>query len=346
LEEAMKRSWLVQLVPITITRIHAGDKDLIGKLYVGLASTDNPAIYYTVLCHDVGALFDASTFSAELEKHPELESRYAADNDASICAIWEAGQTDPAEPQSVQSQIPTLILNGSTYDSATPPAYAELAASTLSHSFLYEFQKYTHSVSFEGCPKAMIADFLNNPSDAPDSSCMAQMKGISFITDVYPNKGALNIFSRVQDPYSPFSLVIGLLGLIFFSAIVLLPVVSFIAHGQSTNIQLLPGFARFTLWIVSALNLVFMFGAWILSKKALAENYGWVTLVGFSPSSSQYLFLLPWLASLLTLVLLVFLLLAWKNHWWNRLELVLFNLGTLAALSLTGILIYLKILSI
>jgi len=89
-----------------------------------------------------------------------------------------------------------------------------------------------------------------------------------------------------------------------------------------------------------------MIGAWILSKKSLAENYGWATLVGFSPSSSRYLFLLPWLTSLLSVVLLVFSILAWKNHWWKRLELIFFSLGTLAALSLTSILIYLKVLSI
>jgi hypothetical protein len=49
---------------------------------------------------------------------------------------------------------------------------------------------------------------------------------------------------------------------------------------------------------------------------------------------------------LLAVALLVFAVFAWKNRWWKRLELVLFSLGTLAALSLTGILIYMKVLSI
>jgi len=344
-KEAMKRSWLAQIMPLTIIQIYAGDHDILEKLYPGLSATENPAVYNTVLCHDVDALYDPDNFSANLEKHPELKSLYAVYMDASICPIWGAGHADPAEKLPVQSEIPTLILNGSDFDSATPPAYAKLAASTLSHSYLYVFQDSTHSVSFGECPRAMMADFFDNPSNAPDSSCMMQMKGISFISDVYPNKGALNIFLRVQDPYSPASLAIGLIGLVFLSDIILLPVMYFRSRRKAANFQVLPNSARLTLWIVSALNLAFMTGVWVLSKKALAENYGWVTLVGFSPSSSRTLFLLPWLASLLTVVLLVFSILAWKNHWWRRFELVCFSLGTLGAISLTGILFYLKVLS-
>jgi hypothetical protein len=139
----------------------------------------------------------------------------------------------------------------------------------------------------------MMAAFIDDPSHAPDSSCMAQMAGLPFITDVYPNKGALTIFGTVQAPTSPFSLAVGFCGLIFLLAVLVIPVAQFRSRRDATDAQTQPRLAIWTLWLASTLNLIFMIGAWILSKKALAKNYGWETLVGFSPSSSRYLFLLP-----------------------------------------------------
>jgi hypothetical protein len=183
----------------------------------------------------------------------------------------------------------------------------------------------------------MIANFLDNPSGAPDSSCMAQMKGITFITNIFPNKGALNIFIRVQNPKSPFSLAI---------IIVSLPFVFFRARRKGTAVKLLLNLARLTLWIASIFNAVFIIGACILAKQALAQNYGWATLVGFSPASSRYLFWLPWVALFLTLSLLVSLFFGWKNSWWKRVERLVFSSGTVAAVCLSGIFIYLKVLTI
>jgi pimeloyl-ACP methyl ester carboxylesterase len=346
LEEIMKRGYLLRLAPLVISRIQAGDRDLVEKLYAGLVSTENPAYYNTVICHDTGALFDADAFQAEVAKHPELKSLYATYSDSFICPVWNAGQTDPSETAPVRSDIPTLLLNGGEFDSATPPSYAQLAASTLSNGHLFIFPQYTHSVGYEECPMSMMTEFIDDPSHAPDLTCMAQMAGLPFITDVVPNKGALNLFLRVQAPTSPFSLAIGFAGLIFLLTIVIVPVAHVRSRRQTDSTQTLPGIASWTLWLTALLDLAFLVGAWILSKRALAINYGWETLVGFSPSASRYFFLLPWITSLLGFVLFVFAVLAWKNRWWKRSGLILFSLGTLAALTLSGILIYMKVISL
>lgn len=344
LQEIMKRGYLLRMAPLIITRIHAGDRSLIENLYQGLVPTENPAYYNTVICHDTGSSFDQDSFAQELEKYPELKPRYATYPDAFICPTWEAGQAGANETAPVESTIPTLILTGGDFDSVTPPAYAELAAQTLSESHLFVFPKYTHAVSFEECPKSMVAAFLADPSRAPDSSCIEDMDGLPFITDVYPNKGALATFIIVQMPTSPLSLGIGAIGLIFLLGFILIPVAYFRQEGRHTQIQ--PRLAHLTLWLASTLYLIFMAGAWMLSKRALADNFGWVTLVGFSPSSSRYLFILPWLASVLAVTLLILAVVAWKNRWWKQGELVLFTLGALAVSGLTGLLIYLKVLSI
>jgi hypothetical protein len=95
---------------------------------------------------------------------------------------------------------------------------------------------------------------------------------------------------------------------------------------------------------VALLNVNFAAGVWLLSKRALAENYGWVTLFGFRPAASGSLFLLPWLACGLTLLLPVFVVRVWHRGWWGLPERVFFSLGTLAAIGSIAFLVYAKVL--
>jgi hypothetical protein len=319
--------YLIQIAPITITQIHAGDNSSLAKLYSNLDPGMNWAFYNTVICHDGSALFNLEQFHAELEKYPGLKSHFTDDEQDAICQLWGAGQADPTESQPVHSDIPTLLLTGGNYDPAAPPAYAKLAASTLTHHFLFEFPAYSHVVSNNECPQAMTADFLNDPSSAPDSGCMAQIKGTPFVTDVYLNSGVSNIFFTVQNPESWLSILIGIIGILFVSAVIVLPVAYFRSHHKASQSQPLSNAARWFLWMVALLNTAFGIGVWLLAKKALAENYGWVTLFGFSPKLSGYLFILPWLAAILTIGLLVFTFLAWKNRWWRLCWLLAASIG-------------------
>jgi pimeloyl-ACP methyl ester carboxylesterase len=345
ISRALMFPYLSQIVPITITQVHTGDYSSLEKLYSSLdPGMYNFAFNNTVRCHDIGGLFNAEQFHAELEKYPALKPYFAGDEQAAICQLWGAGQADPPEYQPVQSDIPTLLLNGGDFDSATPPYYAKLAASTLTHGYLFEFPVYGHVVSYEECPMAMMNDFLNDPSSAPDSSCMTKIKGLPFVTDVYLNSGALDIFGAVQNPKSWLSVVIGIMGLLFLSAIIGLPFAAFRSRHKAPESQPHSNLARLILWIVGLLNMAFGIGAWLLSKQALAENYGWVTLFGFSPASSGYLFIIPWLTAILGIVLLAFAFPAWKNRWWGRFERIFYSLGTLAVLGFSGILIYWKVL--
>ena len=334
----MMQPYLVQIMPITIAQLHSGDKIIIERLYGDLASGDNQAVYHTVLCHDVGTLFDPEQFHADLEGHPTLKSFYTGDEQAAICRIWGAGQADRAESQPVQSNIPTLLLTGGAYDFASS-VNSKLAATTLSHHFLYEYPAYGHYVTLNECPQAMMSGFSNDPSSAPDSSCMAQIMGLGFVTDVYHNSAALDIFLAAQLALPTWLLVlIGVTGLLFLSAVVYLPVAYLRSRRQGAHAPLFNA-AWLALWLVAFLNIAFGSGAWRLAKKSLAENYGWVTLFGLSPASSRYLFILPWLTAILTLGLLAFAFLAWKERWWKLPERVYFTTVTLAAAGFTALLI-------
>ena len=76
----------------------------------------------------------------------------------------------------VSSNIPTLILVGQ-YDVATPPRWATLTAATLPNSTVVLVPGAGHSLlSSVECTIAITDDFLANPNQAPDTSCLADIE--------------------------------------------------------------------------------------------------------------------------------------------------------------------------
>jgi hypothetical protein len=72
----------------------------------------------------------------------------------------------------VISDVPTLLISGQ-FDPITPPENAEMVAAHLSHSYVYAFPRVGHSVFGNHlCPMTMVLDFVNDPSQAPDSRCI------------------------------------------------------------------------------------------------------------------------------------------------------------------------------
>jgi pimeloyl-ACP methyl ester carboxylesterase len=78
--------------------------------------------------------------------------------------------------------IPTLLFNG-TYDPVTPQPYGEAVAKNLKTAYVYSFPGVGHGALFVPkdmpagtCSTQIAADFLANPQQAPDSSCLSQIK--------------------------------------------------------------------------------------------------------------------------------------------------------------------------
>lgn len=93
----------------------------------------------------------------------------------SVCEIWVVEPSDPSARDVVYSDLPTLLLNGD-YDPVTPPHWAELAAETLSNSYLYIVHGGGHGViGMNDCTAGIAFAFLTDPETAPDGSCIAEM---------------------------------------------------------------------------------------------------------------------------------------------------------------------------
>ncbi len=182
---------------------------LIPSIPMTIADTANKD--YTSLTKAAGIIFDSTFFAEGMEKsvtcfdesplsppiiepgdvekiNPELanialssvQTRYE------VCLFWGVEKGNPIESQPVTSDIPTLILSGE-FDHATPPAWSQLAAETLSHSYYFEFPNIGHAVtssdvSTNGCVSNLVNSFYDSPNTTPDSTCVSKIKVRGFIT--------------------------------------------------------------------------------------------------------------------------------------------------------------------
>jgi len=90
--------------------------------------------------------------------------------------IW---QIEPVAKESrmfkQKSSVPVLVLNG-LYDHVIPPKYDQEMKEYLENCYIYRFGDVTHSVA-DGAPECaipMILQFLSDPSQAPESSCVGE----------------------------------------------------------------------------------------------------------------------------------------------------------------------------
>ena len=103
------------------------------------------------------------------------------------CELLDVAGAGPDEYVNSTAAIPTLILNGA-FDPATPVALGEYVGSKLKTSYVFTMPDAGHSVllsSPSGCPATIALQFLQDPTQAPDGSCIDGLKP-TFLGRVVP----------------------------------------------------------------------------------------------------------------------------------------------------------------
>ncbi len=152
-------------------------------LLIAQESAMSPGMQYSVQCHEERPFTSLAEYRAAVARYPELADYYdeASELGFAICDGWQAGKAPAAENEPVTSDIPTLIMSGE-YDPITPPAWGARAAKTLSKSYTFVYPATGHGGSLDSeCATGMMLAFFEDPSRAPDDSCIARMPAPAFI---------------------------------------------------------------------------------------------------------------------------------------------------------------------
>lgn len=183
----------IPTLPQLIVNVHEGKFGTVSQLEGALlvnAEFISAGMYYSVECAEEISFETEETLAAAYEEAlsdapPQLQGYYigAVEDIMGTCELWDVPQSGANENDPISSDIPTLIMSGE-YDPVTPPAWGELAAETLSNSAAFTYPGVGHgsSVSGETCPLKMALAFFDDPLNAPDSSCIAEMDGPAFDT--------------------------------------------------------------------------------------------------------------------------------------------------------------------
>ncbi|MEL6845538.1 MAG: alpha/beta hydrolase, partial [Bacteroidota bacterium] len=125
------------------------------------------------------------TIREETNKYPEVEGLSPATFDQEIFEIWSVKKAPARENQSVNSDIPVLLISGE-YDNGTPPKWAKAMTGNLpnSHHLIFSAWKHTPTTNWGNpCAMQVANDFFNNPDRKPNTKCLEQIQSPSFKTE-------------------------------------------------------------------------------------------------------------------------------------------------------------------
>jgi pimeloyl-ACP methyl ester carboxylesterase len=230
--QAMYDSTALPLLPRLISDINRGNYDLAAVLEGALLDeldTTSTGMQYAVQCNEEVPFARQSAIDDALKQYPAYAALVSLDV-IDTCKAFGVKPADPVENQPISSDVPTLAISGE-FDPITPPSWAEAAVKTLSKSFYFNVPRAGHgsSISVE-CPRNIMLAFLDDPSQPPNSDCLAERAQVKFAVppqaadyDMVPFEDAqLNIQGLVPDgwkklgpgTYTPTGAVTDLAGLV------------------------------------------------------------------------------------------------------------------------------------
>jgi len=181
---------LMPIIPAFISLTNDGQYDLLSLIVSLLIQPGNPrsiadGMYFATTCNDDITGLDVDYFVRVRDQNRRTaalaESVVANEVFLDICSSVELTASYPDANNTVSSSVPAYLINGE-FDPITPPSLAALARSTLSNSYYVQYPRGGHVPSFSSpCLFVSVALFINDPSRAPDTSCIAE-EAVPFVT--------------------------------------------------------------------------------------------------------------------------------------------------------------------
>ena len=179
----MMREGEVASIPETVAAARRGDLRLL-KLYAEDLETNDgglmeqnaqqfDGLYNSIECRETWPMVDRAARRKAIESNGVYGLNARASKSHIFCPVWRVPAAPPAERQPVKSEVPTLLLSGG-YDWLTPPAWARLAARTLSASRNVVFRAQGHGVVVQDACAARMRDaFIDDPNPKRALPCRA-----------------------------------------------------------------------------------------------------------------------------------------------------------------------------
>ncbi|MFN2285119.1 MAG: alpha/beta hydrolase [Anaerolineae bacterium] len=173
----------IPLIPAQIYALAEGDHAFIDNMedYVVGNEVFSRGMYYSVRCAESNEYL--APYGTTEGAYPEIARMLApgAESIKASCDVWDVEPLSDARYTPVTDAIPTLILSGEL-DPVTPPENGAVVAASLPDAYAYTFPGVGHgSFSKSACSISIVAQFLDDPTHAPDATCIADME-LAFVS--------------------------------------------------------------------------------------------------------------------------------------------------------------------
>jgi pimeloyl-ACP methyl ester carboxylesterase len=184
---------VIPLLPALIAQTARGDYTAISQLVSLLAESQQqggvPAtslgMQVAVQCNEDVTFAEPEDFVAARDRHRRAASLAfgALFNEAvlEVCAAWGLATPEPGSSATVRSDVPALMIGGAL-DPVTPIENASMVAEDLPNSSIVVVPRGGHTPSAtSACLGGVIAAFIANPGQRPDSGCLAREAPLPFV---------------------------------------------------------------------------------------------------------------------------------------------------------------------
>lgn len=186
----------LQSLPTLVDAAAAGDLEPLAQITslfdesppgAQLGAGSGLGLRFTMLCSGEGAALTPEALRVGLE--PGVVERYwlpdnlvAGDRLVRICEGWDVPRAYDPERVVLDHDVPALLVTG-RFDQITSPAFGQGLAERWPSSVLVEVPDAGHAPleALGPCGQALMRDFLNDPTTAPDDTCVRDRE-VAFVT--------------------------------------------------------------------------------------------------------------------------------------------------------------------
>ncbi|MGJ3254433.1 MAG: alpha/beta hydrolase [Elainellaceae cyanobacterium] len=174
------RAELQRMSEIEVRHVYEVLSDVADEVYPGLDSGTTAGMFRSLDCREQVAF---STTEETLATYNSMDIPVLGDGKLNaaglaygICSQWPVEPGDPSDHQVLESDIPTLVLQG-RYDSQTPTFMASLMVEGLTSGTIVEFPNSGHGVIlWSQCARDVGVAFVNQPTEPIDTSCVPDVQ--------------------------------------------------------------------------------------------------------------------------------------------------------------------------
>lgn len=179
---------VIAAVPLLVYEVrrrnHAVAAALGRQILAGAPLPTNRGLAFTVACFENPPEKTKAASQTSHSGGPAVLGVTDIQTDPSVCDALHPFRAGPEHSQPVVSDLPTLILTGE-FDPATHRSNGPFLARTLSNSHVVEIPGAGHVESRQyECTRTIIQNFINEPRGKLDSTCLAAIPPLRFVTDV------------------------------------------------------------------------------------------------------------------------------------------------------------------